>query len=162
MPAVLARAVAAMLSSGLQHEEDAVRIHVARQTVAWAHCDAAGRVFYPNFYVWFDQATERLFRANGLSYAELSREFGVVGIPLVETGARYVNACQLGDDVDMRTWVEEWSQRSFLVKHVITHADGRPAVEGFERRVWAVLDPASPKGLRAIQIPEQAMARFVD
>ena len=25
--------------------------------VSWAHCDAAGIVFYPHFYTWFDQAT---------------------------------------------------------------------------------------------------------
>ena len=30
-------------------------------TVSWAHCDTAGIVFYPNFYIWFDQATEHLF-----------------------------------------------------------------------------------------------------
>jgi 4-hydroxybenzoyl-CoA thioesterase len=135
---------------------------VSRQIVEWAHCDAAGIVFYPYFYVWFDQATERLFRANRLSYAELRRDFGVVGMPLLETGAKYENACRLGDELEMRTWVEEWAGRTFLVKHQIAHADGRPALDGFERRVWAVPDPASPKGLRAMPVPAEAMARFAD
>jgi 4-hydroxybenzoyl-CoA thioesterase len=130
--------------------------------VEWAHCDAAGIVFYPYFYVWFDQATERLFRANRLSYAELKRDFGVVGMPLLETGATYDNACRLGDELEMRTWVEEWVGRTFLVKHQIAHADGRRALEGFERRVWAVPDAASPKGLRAMAVPPEVMARFAD
>jgi len=139
-----------------------VRVHTSRYTVEWAHCDAAGIVFYPHFYTWFDQGTERLFTANRLSYAELRRDFGVVGMPLLETGARYENACKLGDRLELETWVAEWAGRTFLVKHRIRHADGRTALEGFERRVWVVPDPGSPRGLRALPIPEEAIARFVD
>jgi 4-hydroxybenzoyl-CoA thioesterase len=139
-----------------------VRIHVSHHTVEWAHCDAAGIVFYPHFYTWFDQGTERLFTANRLSYAELRRDFGVVGMPLLETGARYESACALGETVELDTWVDEWAGRSFVVRHRVRHADGRTALEGFERRVWAVPDPGSPKGLRALSIPGEAIARFVD
>jgi 4-hydroxybenzoyl-CoA thioesterase len=139
-----------------------VKVHVSKHTVEWAHCDAAGIVFYPHFYAWFDQGTERLFRANRLSYAELKRDFGVVGMPLLETGARYENACKLGDELEMQSWVDEWAGRTFVVRHRILHADGRPALEGFERRVWAIADSTSPKGVRAIPIPQEAIGRFVD
>ena len=137
-----------------------VKEHVTRTVVEWAHCDAAGIVFYPYFYTWFDQGTERLFRANRLSYAELRRDFGVAGMPLLETGARYANACKLGDELVMRTWVDESGRAHLPRQDAIVHADGRPALEGFERRVWAVPDPAAPKGLRAIPIPEEAIARL--
>ena len=70
--------------------------YVSDITVHWSHCDAAGIVFYPNFYIWFDQGTERLFSANRLSYAELDQDFGVSGMPLVENGTSYKNACKLG------------------------------------------------------------------
>jgi len=139
-----------------------VRTSVSVRTVEWAHCDAAGLVFYPYFYTWFDQGTERLFRANRLSYTELRRDFGVIGMPLLETGARYENACRLGDRVELTTWVEEWAGRTFVVKHRLTHADGRPALEGFERRAWVVEDATSPKGMRAIRIPDEAIARFAE
>jgi len=139
-----------------------VRTSVSARTVEWAHCDAAGLVFYPYFYTWFDQGTERLFRANRLSYTELRRDFGVIGMPLLETGARYENACRLGDRVELTTWVEEWAGRTFVVKHRLTHADGRPALEGFERRAWVVEDATSPKGMRAIRIPDEAIARFAE
>ena len=139
-----------------------MRTSVSARTVEWAHCDAAGLVFYPYFYTWFDQGTERLFRANRLSYTELRRDFGVIGMPLLETGARYENACRLGDRVELTTWVEEWAGRTFVVKHRLTHADGRPALEGFERRAWVVEDATSPKGMRAIRIPDEAIARFAE
>ena len=126
------------------------------RTVMFAHCDIAGTMFYPYFYVWFDQSTEELFRNNQLTYADLKREFGVVGMPLVETGAKYLNACRLGDELQISTWVEEWARKTFLVKHQISHDDGRVAVEGFERRVWAEADESSPNGIRAMEIPQTA------
>ena len=61
-----------------------MKAFVSEIRVWWAHCDAAGIVFYPNFYKWFDQGTERLFTENRLSYEELDRDFGVSGMPLVE------------------------------------------------------------------------------
>jgi acyl-CoA thioesterase FadM len=64
-------------------------------------------VFYPHFYTWFDQGTERLFAKNQLSYADLKREFNIVAMPLVETGANYLNACRLGDELEISTCVDE-------------------------------------------------------
>lgn len=137
-----------------------------RFAIEWAHCDAAGIVFYPNFYIWFDQATERLFKANGLGYADLDRELGITGMPLVETGTTYRSPCKLGEGVVMKSWVDEWKGRTFLVKHVIGHDNGDmggdTALEGFERRVLVKPDPDSPKGIKAAPIPEAVMERFVD
>lgn len=134
--------------------------HVSRFAVEWAHCDAAGIVFYPYFYVWFDQATERLFKAVGLSYATLEQEFGAMGMPLLESGATYENPCRLGDEVEIRSQVTEWHRKTLLVRHRIDHVDGRPALEGFERRAWVVRDPAAPRGMRAVAIPAAVKQRF--
>jgi 4-hydroxybenzoyl-CoA thioesterase len=130
--------------------------------VEWAHCDAAGIVFYPHFYTLFDQATERLFSANRLSYAELSRDFDAPGMPLLETGAKYFNASRLGDRLAVESWVDAWEGKTFLVKHKLAHADGRPALEGFERRVWIRRDATRPAGFRAVEVPEEVKSRFAD
>lgn len=134
----------------------------SRIRVEWAHCDAAGIVFYPHFYIWFDQATERLFTANGLSYDQLKREYGVVGMPLLETGTTFRNACRLGDEVELTSWVDEWEGRTFVIRHRLTHADGRPALEGFERRTWIAPAPDSPKGVKAVAAPQAVIDRFRD
>jgi 4-hydroxybenzoyl-CoA thioesterase len=139
-----------------------LRVYISEIAVEWAHCDAAGIVFYPHFYTWFDQATERLFSANGLSYAELDRDFDSSGMPLVETGAKYSNACKLGNRLTIESWVDSWDGKTFVVKHKLTHADGRPALEGFERRVWVKRDPDHKIGIRALAVPEEVKARFVD
>lgn len=140
--------------------EDVVREFVNEIKVEWAHCDAAGIVFYPNFYIWFDQATERLFSANSLSYTELDRDFGISGMPLLENGTTYTNACKLGARLRMTSWVEEWAGKTFIIKHLVEHKDGQIALEGFERRVMVVEDPESGHGIRAIEVPEGIRERF--
>ncbi|MBF0278350.1 MAG: acyl-CoA thioesterase [SAR324 cluster bacterium] len=139
-----------------------MRTQISHLTVEFIHCDLAGLVFYPHFYFWFDQGTERLFKANQLSYSELMRDYGVAGMPLLETGASYKNPCKLGDELEIRSWVDQWNGRTFLVKHQVQHADGRLALEGFERRAWIVPAPDTPKGMTAIPVPEEVISRFTD
>src|SRR5262249_13298627 len=105
---------------------------------------------------------ERLFGANGLSYVELRRDHDVVGMPLLETGAKYQTPCRLGDGLELTSWGDEWARRTFVVKHPLGHAAGPGAGEGYEPRAWVVADPASPKGLRAVAVPEAVIARFTD
>ena len=135
---------------------------VSEIKVEWAHCDFAGIVFYPTFYIWFDQGTERLFAANGLSYAQLREVFGIDGMPLLETGTTYKNASKLGSDLTITSWIDAWEGKTFLIKHRIMHADGREALEGFERRIFVIKDPAMERGMRAVEMPEDLRARFVD
>lgn len=135
---------------------------VIERSVDWIYCDPAGIMFYPEYYIWFDQGTERLFSANGLTYEYVGKQYNLVGYPLVESGAKFTNPCRHGEVVDQHSELMEWSGKTFLMQHRIIHKDGRIALEGFERRVWAVRDPAAPKGMRAQPVPEEVMARFVD
>jgi 4-hydroxybenzoyl-CoA thioesterase len=139
-----------------------VKEFVSEIKVEWAHCDFAGIVFYPTFYIWFDQGTERLFRANGLSYPELGEQFGIDGMPLLETGTTYRNASKLGADLTITSWIDAWEGKTFVVKHRIMHADGREALEGFERRIFVIKDPALERGIKAIAVPDELRARFTD
>lgn len=130
--------------------------------VDWIYCDPAGIMFYPEYYIWFDQATEHLFTANGLSYEAVANKYNLVGFPLVESGAKFQTPCKHGEKVEIRSHVKEWAGKTFLMNHTVVHKDGRVALEGFERRVWAVRDPSAPKGMRAEAIPEEVKRAFVD
>lgn len=129
-------------------------------SVAWADCDAAGKVFYPNFYSWFDRSTEKLFKANGLGFPELKKMFGIIGMPLLETNAKYENACLHGAELKLETWINEWESKTFIVRHLITHMDGRPALAGFEKRIFVVAAKNRPNGMRAITPPDEILSRF--
>lgn len=135
---------------------------ITDHSVDWIHCDPAGIMFYPEFYVWFDQSTERLFAANGLTYEYVRKKYNLAGFPLVQSGAAYKTPCKHGEKVELHSYVEEWANKTFLMNHKIYHKNGVLALEGFERRVWAVADPSVPKGMRAEPVPQEIRDRFVD
>ena len=56
--------------------------------VAWGHCDPANIVFYPNYFIWFDQSSHLLFDKVGANMSSLTKEFGVVGLPIVRCSFR--------------------------------------------------------------------------
>lgn len=137
-----------------------MKTYTTTYTVEFCHCDRAGIVYYPNFYIWFDQSTERMFKNMGYSYIEMQEKLGIYGAPLLETGASYKVACELGDEMLMTSWVDEFDHKTFVVKHVLTHADGRVALEGFEKRITVKLDADSEKGLKSAAIPTELIELF--
>lgn len=139
-----------------------MKTYISKITIEWAHCDTVGIVFYPHYYTWFDQGTERLFKANGLSYQEMHDKYALLGMPLLETGAEYKKACRREDEIELHSFIEEWARKTILVRHRVLHADGSEALQGYERRVWAVKDDESEAGMRAAIIPEEVKAAFVD
>ncbi len=132
-----------------------MKIYESSFTVEFCHCDSAGIVYYPHFYTWFDQSTERMFKSMGFSYTVLREHFNLLGFPLLETGASYKKACNLGDELRMQTQVTECTEKTFLVNHTLYHSDDSIALEGFERRIVAVFDTSTEKGLRSAQIPDE-------
>jgi 4-hydroxybenzoyl-CoA thioesterase len=125
--------------------------------IEWSQCDPAGIVFYPQYLMIFDSSTGHLFTRTGHSASKMREKFGIVGMPLVEAGARFLLPCRFDDDVTVESAVEEWGRTSFTVRHRIMR-EGALAVDGFEKRVWASADPAKPGGIRAQKIPPEVIA----
>ena len=132
-------------------------IHRQNLRIEWSQCDPAGIVFYPQYLTMFDAATGELFRRTGLSASAMRRKYGIVGMPLVEQSARFFMPCRFDDEVVLESTVEEWGRSSFKVAHRILK-DGALAVEGFEKRVWAAMDPAQPAKIKAERIPPEVIA----
>jgi 4-hydroxybenzoyl-CoA thioesterase len=129
-------------------------------TVEWSHCDPAGIVFNSRFFEYFDWGTWTLFeKALGVRPPDLAGAFGIVGLPLVDAGARFVAPARFGDVVELTSQVSEFRRSSFDVDHKLT-VGGELAVEGRETRVWAARDPASPSQIKAQPIPADVIARF--
>ena len=125
--------------------------------VRWSEADPAGIVFYPRFFEWFDLGTEALFESIGLPWRELFPASQIVGVPIVETGARFASPVRYGDAVRIETTVSEVHEKTFRVEHDVS-VDGRRCATGFEVRAW-VARPASPGGaLAARPIPAHVLA----
>jgi 4-hydroxybenzoyl-CoA thioesterase len=129
-------------------------------TIEWSHCDPAGIVFNSRFFEYFDWGTWTLFeKALGVRPPDLAGTFGIVGLPLVDAGARFIAPARFGDMVELTSQVSEFRRSSFDVDHRLT-VRGELAVEGRETRVWAGRDPADASQIKAQPIPADVIARF--
>ena len=129
-------------------------------TIAWGQCDPAGIVFNARFFEFFDLGTWALFEAAlGVKAHELGATYGIMGIPLVDAGARFLAPARFGDTVELASRVSEFRRSSFDVEHQL-FVDGALAVDGKETRVWATRDPADPSKIKSQPIPPDVLARF--
>jgi len=104
----------------------------------WGDCDAAGIIFYPNYFRWFDECTQALLRSVGIGQRSLREEFGIVGTAAVDASARFTAPVSYGDVLQATSFVERWGTSSFTVYHRFDRGEaGVMAVEGREVRIWA-------------------------
>ena len=118
----------------------------------WGDCDAAGIIFYPNYFRWFDECTQALLRSVGLGQRSLREEFGIVGTAAVDASARFTSPVSYGDVLRATSYVEKWGTSSFTVYHRLDRETEVMAVEGREVRIWAKRE--SDGRLRTEPIPE--------
>ena len=120
-----------------------------RVKVKWGDTDAAGIVFYPNFYKWMDEATHELFSAIGEPTDQLFSEH--IALPLLETHCEFKRAVQFNMELKIDTKVELLKEKVFKLSHRFYLKDELVA-EGYEVRAWA----STINGVaKAVAIPEQ-------
>ncbi|UFN47184.1 acyl-CoA thioesterase [Roseomonas sp. OT10] len=135
--------------------------HRRELTIEWGDCDPAGIVFYPRYFAMFDASTAALFeRALGLRKIEMLRRHDIVGIPMVDTRAKFSIPCAFGDRVVIESRVTAFRRSSFDVHHRLLRDDGALGVEGFETRVWVGRHPETPGAIKSRPIPAEVIARF--
>jgi 4-hydroxybenzoyl-CoA thioesterase len=128
--------------------------------IEWGHCDPAGIVFNSRFFEFFDWGTWTLFeKALGVKPPDLAETFGIIGLPLVDSGARFLAPVRFGDVVELTSQVTEFRSARFDVEHRLS-LHGALAVEGRETRVWATNDPADAARIKPLPVPEHVVARF--
>ena len=133
--------------------------HTTVVPVRWGDVDAAGIVFYPRFFEWYDLGCEALFAALGLPWPELFPKHGIVGVPIVETGSRFASPARYGDTLEVRAVVAWVKEKTFRMEYEVA-AGARLCATGFEVRAW-VKRPLSPEDrLQAMPIPEDVVRRL--
>ena len=127
--------------------------------VRWSEADPAGIAFYPRFFEWFDMATEALFESLDMPWPVLFPKYRVVGVPIVDVGARFSSPVRYGDTVTVRASISDVQAKTFRVEHEVTVGD-RHCASGFEVRAW-VSQPDEPGGrLHAKVMPAEVAARL--
>ena len=99
--------------------------------VGWGDCDPARIVFFPRYFEWFEICTTAMFRNAGLPLHAMFAERNMVGIPLLDVGARFHFGSGYGHVLEVESRVVEWKAKTFRVEHRFFR-DGGLAVEGHE------------------------------
>src|SRR5438132_554793 len=133
--------------------------HTTTVQVRWGDVDAAGIVFYPRFFEWYDLGCEALFASLGLAWPEAFPKYEIVGVPIVESGSRFVSPARYGDVLAIRSRVAWVRATTFRVEHEIS-VGSRLCATGFEVRAWVARPEAAGEPLHATPIPDDVVKRL--
>jgi 4-hydroxybenzoyl-CoA thioesterase len=126
--------------------------------IEWGDCDAAGIVFYPRYFAMFDASTAYLLeKALGCKKIAWTKKYGIVGIPMVDTGAKFSIPSRYGDVITIESRAVDIRRSSFDIEHRVLK-DGKLAIEGHETRVWTGRDPSDTSRIKAVAIPDEVVA----
>ena len=113
--------------------------------IQWGDCDPANIVYYPRYFEMFDDSTSILFEAAGFSKQDIIKKYGLVGIPMVDTRAKFHIASTHGDWITIESRVESFKRSSFEVTHRVFKGEAALAIEAFETRVLVGQAPRRPR-----------------
>jgi 4-hydroxybenzoyl-CoA thioesterase len=134
-------------------------LHRRQVAIEWGDCDPAGIVFYPRYFAMFDASTGALFKAAlGYDKFEMLKRFGIIGIPMVDTGAKFLTPSRFGDVITIESQVTEFRRSSFDVSHRVLRAGFVLAIEARETRVWAARRADDPERIAGVKIPAVIIA----
>lgn len=121
--------------------------------IEWGDCDAAGIVFYPRYFAMFDASTAYLLeKALGMKKIAWTKKFDIVGIPMVDTGAKFIIPSRYGDVIEIETRASALRRSSFDIEHKVFR-DGKLAIEAHETRVWTGRDPDDASRIKSVPLP---------
>lgn len=129
--------------------------------------DALGHVNHAVYLNWFEQARYDALEASGLSPAELLRREW--GIHVVRIEVDYRAECRLGDEVEIRTGIDEVRNSSMTLKQsLLRRRGGRGAPSGGAPRDLEIIAAADARVVavwigpdrRPMRIPREIRQRF--
>jgi 4-hydroxybenzoyl-CoA thioesterase len=133
-----------------------MKIFSQNRTIMFSDCDNAQMVFYPNYFQWFDGATQNMFNEVGLVWSKMWPDYNIAGVPLVDAQASFKAPLRMDDKITIDSWVEDWTGKVGTLRHNICKGEN-VHVQGTEKRVWAIKAPERPKGIRAGPIPREIL-----
>jgi len=130
-----------------------MRTSIYHLMVEFGDCDPAGIVFYPNFYRWFNASSCHLIE-ECIGWNRLRDDFGVVSMPVLETGAKFINSATVSDRLAIESSLVECARKAFRIRHLLRR-DGDLLVEGFEVRAFVVPRLDDPQRQRALELNDE-------
>jgi YbgC/YbaW family acyl-CoA thioester hydrolase len=129
---------------------------ILRTRVRFGETDAAGIVYYPTYFTWFDTGTFGLLRS-GDEPARDKRGGPKYPLPIVECGATFLGPLQFDEEIEIVSTVASIGESSLRVEHEVRTLAGTTVARGFERRVYVTVTEGK---LGKAPIPAELRARL--
>ena len=127
---------------------------VQERVIEWGDCDAAGIVFYPNYFRWIDGCFHAMCRASGFDQMTMMKDHGLVGTPLIESGLKFRAPGRYHEDLTVSAVISRLGRSGLTVDYRLNVGE-RLVAEGQEVRAVA----AEVEGkMRAVPMPEAIRA----
>ncbi len=123
--------------------------------IRFQHCDPAGIVFYPQYFILFNELVEDWFKHGlGVDFAELLTVRGL-GIPLARIECDFLAPSKLGENLTLSLAVKNISNGSLTLAISARSAAGEERV-----RATLIVVLASLATRRPVTIPPDLRARI--
>lgn len=118
--------------------------------IDWGDCDAAGIVFFPNFFAWVDSHFHQFTGSLGFDHRSLLEQYGLLGTPLRDTRCTYHSPATYGDRLTICSRVTKVGQSSLSSAYRFTRGETFIA----EARETRVMVRQSGTGIEKAPIPD--------
>lgn len=118
--------------------------------ILFSECDPAGIVFYPQYFIMFNNLLERWFNEllpQGFAGYILDQRFG---LPTVHLEAEFKAISRMGDDVQLELQVERIGRKSITLRQTCTSTAGELRMQVTQTYVTTSLETH-----QAIAIPDE-------
>jgi 4-hydroxybenzoyl-CoA thioesterase len=133
--------------------------HAMTIPVRWGDVDLAGIAFYPRFYEWYDLGCEALFDSLGLGWPQTFPKYGIIGVPILESGSTFSSPARYGDVLTIRSAVAWVKTTTFRMEHAISVGE-RLCATGFEVRAWVGRPERPGAPLSTKPIPDEVVRKL--
>lgn len=125
----------------------------AERLVEWGDCDAAGIVFYPNYFRWMDGTFHAFTRRLGFDQRSLMAG-GLLGTPLVDAGCTFRSPARYYDTLGVSLSVTALGGSSLSLSYTFRVGD-RVTAQGHEVRAFVA---ETDRGIAARAMPDAVRA----
>ncbi|HOJ78439.1 MAG TPA: thioesterase family protein [Bacillota bacterium] len=102
--------------------------------VRYQETDQMGIVHHSVYFIWFEMGRTELMRERNLSYRECETRGWL--LPLVESGAQYINPARYDDLIELETEMVLDKGAAFVFNYVVRNAvDHQILAKGFTKHV---------------------------
>jgi len=126
-----------MIGTTARSDGDADRFFRVNIRVHFADTDAAGVVWFANFFRFFEAAEDELFRALGKTRMDLVRELGVM-MPRVDASCRFRSPAYAEEVLEVGIAVEAMTERRITYRFRVRERDSQRLVAEGTYRVACV------------------------